>query len=385
MYVAILLCIPGMRLISLTDSRYNAIIIFDIINVVKRGARDLKQIDKNENAVTIRTIAKMANVSHTTVSRALNGSSLVKPATREKIAEIARQIGYVPNISAKSLVTNRSYMIGIFFTNLDTGTSASFLTEVIEQAQGLLPKGYSLSINSVDNAMDGQGISVSNFDGVIVISQSESDDEFIEYLHKTGIPLVVLNRVIERTDINNYAIGDELGGKIATEYAIRMGHRKFALIKGLRTFESSKQRTIGVKEAMSAHHIQIAPDMVKQGDYRSKSGNVLMRQILSSGSVPTCVICENDDMALGALNACIELGYQVPRDISIIGFDDMAYSKYLVPPLTTVRKPTPTIISMGVSQLMAIVENGQQDDIEQKVVDPEIIVRSSVLNISAGE
>jgi LacI family transcriptional regulator, purine nucleotide synthesis repressor len=345
----------------------------------------LKQIDKNENAVTIRTIAKMANVSHTTVSRALNGSALVKPATREKIAEIARQIGYVPNISAKSLVTNRSYMIGIFFTNLDTGTSASFLTEVIEQAQGLLPKGYSLSINSVDNAMDGQGISVSNFDGVIVISQSESDDEFIEYLHKTGIPLVVLNRVIERTDINNYAIGDELGGKIATEYAIRMGHRKFALIKGLSTFESSKQRTIGVKEAMSAHHIQIAPDMVKQGDYKSKSGNVLMRQILSSGSVPTCVICENDDMALGALNACIELGYQVPRDISIIGFDDMAYSKYLVPPLTTVRKPTPTIISMGVSQLMAIVENGQQDDIEQKVVDPEIIVRSSVLNVTADK
>ncbi|MEE8825121.1 putative HTH-type transcriptional repressor ExuR [Lentilactobacillus sunkii] len=342
----------------------------------------MPEIDKNENAVTILTIAKMANVSHTTVSRALNGSALVKPATRDKITKIAQQVGYVPNLSAKRLVTNRSYMIGIFFTNLDTGTSASFLTEVIEQAQGLLPKGYSLSINSVDNAMDEQGISVSNFDGIIVISQSASDDEFIEYLHKTGIPIVVLNRVINRNDINNYAVGDELGGKIATEYAIRMGHRKFALIKGLNEFESSAHRTKGFMDALDAHDIKADPKLVKQGDYQPKSGNVLMRQILSGGDIPSCVICENDDMALGALNACIELGYQVPRDISIIGFDDMGYSKYLVPPLTTVRKPTSTIIGMGVSRLVEMMEDKQHDDIEQKVVNPEIIVRSSVLNMN---
>lgn len=342
----------------------------------------MPEIDKNENAVTILTIAKMANVSHTTVSRALNGSSLVKPATRDKITKIAKQVGYVPNLSAKRLVTNRSYMIGIFFTNLDTGTSASFLTEVIEQAQGLLPKGYSLSINTVDNAMDEQGISVSNFDGIIVISQSASDDEFIEYLHKTGIPIVVLNRVINRNDINNYAVGDELGGKIATEYAIRMGHRKFALIKGLNKFESSAHRTKGFMDALDAHDIKVDSGLVKQGDYQPKSGNILMRQILSGGDIPSCVICENDDMALGALNACIELGYQVPRDISIIGFDDMGYSKYLVPPLTTVRKPTSTIIGMGVSRLVEMMDNKQHDDIEQKVVNPEIIVRSSVLDMN---
>lgn len=343
----------------------------------------MKNPDKN--AVTIRTIAKMANVSHTTVSRALNGSELVKPATRKKIAEIAQQIGYVPNLNAKSLVTNRSYMIGIFFTNLDTGTSASFLTDVIEQAQSILPKSYSLSINGVDNAMDGQAISMTNFDGIIVISQSESDDGFIEYVHNTGLPLVVLNRVIDRHDINNYAVGDELGGKIATEYAIRLGHRKFGLIQGLPSFESSKQRTAGFMSAVKEHRITVKPTLIKQGDYRPKSGNVMMRQILSSGDIPTCVICENDDMAVGAINACIELGYQVPRDISFIGFDDMGYSKYLVPPLTTVRKPTSTIIGMGVSRLVEIMENGQQDDIEQKIIDPEIIVRSSVLNMNKTE
>lgn len=334
-------------------------------------------IDKN---VTIRTIAKIANVSHTTVSRALNGSQLVKPATREKISEIAQQIGYVPNINAKSLVTKRSFMIGIFFTDLDTGTSASFLTDVIGQAQRILPKSYSLSINSVDNAMNEQSISINNFDGIIIISQSDSDDEFIDYIHNTGLPLVVLNRVIDRTDINNYAVGDELGGRVATEYAIRMGHRKFALIQGIKTFESTKQRTQGFLDAIKQHHIQVDRALIKQGDYRPKSGNVMMRQILSEGDVPTCVICENDDMAVGAINACVELGYQVPQDISIIGFDDMGYSKYLTPPLTTMRKPTPVIIDLGVSRLVKMVEDGVPNDIEQKVIDPEIIVRSSVLN-----
>lgn len=341
----------------------------------------MKNIDKNENTVTIRTIAKMANVSHTTVSRALNGSPLVKPATRDKIADIARQIGYVPNLNAKSLVTNRSYMIGVFFTNLDIGTSASFLTDVIEQAQKMLPKSYSLSINSVDNAMDGQSVSVNNFDGIIVISQSKSDDEFIDFLHRTGLPLVVLNREIDRKDINNYAIDDRLGGRIATEYAIRMGHRKFALIQGVPAFESSNQRTQGFMEAAKAHGIKVDSELVKRGDYRPKSGNVMMRKILSSGNIPTCVLSENDDMAVGAINACVELGYQVPRDISIIGFDDMGYSKYLVPPLTTIRKPTSTIIDMGVARLVTMMENGQSDDIEQKIIDPEIIVRGSVLNL----
>ncbi|MDR3191231.1 MAG: LacI family transcriptional regulator [Lactobacillaceae bacterium] len=334
-----------------------------------------------KNAATIITIAKIANVSHTTVSRALNGSELVKPETRKKIIDIAHELGYVPNLNAKSLVTNRSYMIGVFFTNLTTGTSASFLNDVLEQSQAMLPKNYSLSINSVDNAMGGQFISMNNFDGVIVISQSASDDQFIEYVHKTGLPLVVLNRVIKRNDIDNYAFGDQRGGYIATEYAIRMGHQKFAVIKGVKSFESTTQRTAGFMDAINEYGIELDESLVKQGDYRPKSGNSAMRQIISSGNLPTCVMCENDDMAVGAINACVELGYRVPEDISVIGFDDMDYSKYLIPALTTVRKPTSELVERGVARLIEIMEVGDELGIEQVIVNPEIIVRDSVLKI----
>lgn len=351
---------------------------YNVLRAYRKEACGVKKADKT--TVTIRTIAQLANVSHMTVSRALNDSELVKPATKEKILAIAKEIGYVPNINAKSLVTNRSYMIGIFFTNLETGTSNSFMTDVVAQAQSVLPKSYSLSINSVAKAMAGQYISINNYDGIIVISQSKSDYDFIEYVHNLGLPLVVLNRVIERDDINNYAIGDRLGGELATNYAIQMGHRKLALIRGIDSFESSVQRTNGFMQAVEANGIAVDPTLIKVGDYRPESGHELMWEILASGNIPSCVICENDDMAVGAISACVELGYQIPRDISFIGFDDMAYAKFITPSLTTIKKPTAQIIEMGVAKLMAIVE-GEQSDVEQKIVDPEMVIRQSVVNL----
>lgn len=338
-------------------------------------------------SVTIKDLARIAGVSHTTVSRALNGSDLVKEDTRKKIADLAKKMGYTPNISARSLVTNRSYVLGIFFTNLENGTSTSFLTEVVEQTQKMLSSRYSISINSIGKAMkdiDQFSLSISTYDGVIVISQSQSDDAFIDEVISSGVPVVVLNREINDSRVNNYATNDFLGSKSITEMAIRMGHRKFALIEGLDIFESTHQRTKGFLRALEDTGIDTQKVVIKHGDYRPKSGNVAMRQILSSGDIPTCVVCENDDMAVGALDACVELGYKVPEDISVIGFDDMSYAKYLIPPLTTVRKRTSEIVERGVAKLMQLMEEDKEkveNEVEKLVVSSEIIVRSSVKKI----
>ncbi|KRM84235.1 LacI family transcriptional regulator [Limosilactobacillus coleohominis DSM 14060] len=335
----------------------------------------------NDNSVTIQTIAKKAHVSHTTVSRALNGSDLVKPETRRLIHQIADELGYVPNYNARSLVTKHSNMVGIFFTNLETGTSASFLTEVITQVQEKLPPQYAVAINSISAAEAGPQISLQNYDGVIIISQSDSDKNFIQSITKKNIPAVVLNRNIQSDQINNYSINDFLGSKIATQYAIRMGHRRFALIEGVEEFTSSQERSRGFKEALKEAGIPIETAIIQRGDYRPQSGNEIMRKILSSGENPTCVICENDDMATGAISACAELSYKVSEDISIIGFDDMPYSQYLTPPLTTVRKPTDEIIESGVNRLIKLMK-GNHSNIQKQVYNPEIIVRSSVKRLN---
>lgn len=332
---------------------------------------------KDKETVTIQTIAKIAHVSHTTVSRALNDSSLVKSETKRKINQIAQEIGYVPNYNARRLVTHRSNIIGIFFTNLQYGTSSSFFTEVVEETQKRLPRNYSLSINSISMAENDPRVSVQNFDGVIILSQSESDDDFIRSVIDRQIPAVILNRDVKSKHLNNFAVNDFLGSKVATEYAIRKGHRHFALIEGIDAFTSTHQRTAGFFSALSDAGIALQDVIVKKGDYKPRSGNIAMRQILSSRQIPTCVITENDDMAVGAISACDEMGYRVPDDISIIGFDDMNYSKYLTPSLTTIRKPTTQIVQDGVDCLVRIIEN-EGENVIQKVYDPEMIVRSSV-------
>ena len=339
---------------------------------------------KDKEAVTIQTIAKIANVSHTTVSRALNDSNLVKPETKRKIDRIARELGYVPNYNARRLVTHRSNIIGIFFTNLEIGTSSSFLTEVVAEAQKRLPRNYSLSLNSITLAENDPRISVQNFDGVIILSQSESDDPFIQSVIDSNIPAVILNRDVKSKRLNNFAVNDFLGSKVATEYAIRMGHRHFALIEGIDAFTSTHQRTLGFFSALKDAGILREDVIVKRGDYKPRSGNIAMRQILSSRHMPTCVITENDDMAVGAISACDEMGYRVPDDISIIGFDDMNYSKYLTPSLTTIRKPTTQVVQDGVDCLVRIIENAC-NTVMQKIYDPEMIVRSSVKQIRVLE
>ncbi|GAF40750.1 transcriptional regulator, LacI family [Agrilactobacillus composti DSM 18527 = JCM 14202] len=329
--------------------------------------------------VTLKTIAKMAQVSHTTVSRALNDSPAVRPETKAKIRAIAKQVGYVPNLTAKGLVTKRSYMIGIFFTDLSTGTSASFLTDVISQAQHILPSGYALAINDINNTRNNQTLLEHNYDGIIVLSQSRSDDNFIAEVHDRQMPIVVLNRPIARDDIPNYSVNDFIGAQNIVAYAIRMGHQNFGLIKGVPSFESTTQRTRGFFNTLHQHGLTIDSELVKQGDYKPKSGNVAMRQILTSGKIPTCVFCENDDMAIGAINACKELGFQVPEDISFIGYDDMAYSKYMLPGLTTVRKPTGQIINLGITKLTALLnDTTEQVQPDKQNIAPEIIVRGSV-------
>ncbi|MFB9769211.1 LacI family DNA-binding transcriptional regulator [Lactiplantibacillus modestisalitolerans] len=326
--------------------------------------------------VTIRTIAKRANVSHTTVSRALNGSPLVKEATRRRIQELADELGYVPNLNAKGLVEKHSFLIGVFFSELENGTSPSFLVDVINRAKAALPAGYSLSLDSIE-ALSKAGVSRQQYDGAIVVSQSRADDPFIETLMQRHLPLVVLNRRIDRKDVSNFAPDDYLGAKRLVEYAVRMGHHEFGIISGAAGFVSAVDRERAFDDVLAAKNGVTKPEWRRAGDYLPESGYNAMREILSAASIPTCVFATNDDMAVGAIRACQDLGYQVPADISVIGYDDMSHAQYLLPRLTTVRKPTDEIVQAGVAALTAQL-TGDDQPVEQRIIDPTVIIRDSV-------
>lgn len=336
----------------------------------------------DEEKVTIKTIAKMAHVSHTTVSRALNDSPLVKEATKDKIRKLAAQMNYTPNLNAKALVEQRSFIIAVYFTDMADGTSPSFMSAVIHQIKEYLPKGYEIAVDSFASLRRSKRSINQRFDGALVVSQSASDDEYIEQLAETGKPVVVLNRAIERTDLYNYSSDDYSGTTVAMNYLLRMGHRDIAMIGGREDFASAKLRSQAFYDVARKNKLDLRPEWIVRGNYSIDSGYRAMEQILSNDTLPTCVFAANDDMAMGAIRACEDYGFKVPEDISFIGFDDNTYSQYYNPRITTIKKPTDEIAHNGIKVLKELLSSNQPEGPRSVSLKPSLIVRDSVKNIN---
>lgn len=334
-------------------------------------------------AVTIKDIARMANVSHTTVSRALNGSTLVNPETRDRILAIASEMGYTPNISAKSLVTHRSFNIGLFFTTLHSGTSPWFFQDVVRGISRTLKDDYLLSVKGIDDLQDDRLISRINYDGIIVMSQSADDDVFIRRVLDRRIPLVVLNRKVEFEGIINIVPDDYKGSYEAVQYLIRQGHRDIGIIEGKPSFHSTELRAAGYRDAMREAGLDPPEELRATGNYDMESGYEAMGRLLGRGK-PTAVFCCNDDMAIGAAKAAAQLGYRVPEDISLIGFDDIRFSSYVQPSLSTVRRPIEEISRTGADLLLRMLD-GKEKGGKTIYIRTELVIRDSVISRKAKE
>ncbi|MFB6365145.1 LacI family DNA-binding transcriptional regulator [Paenibacillus elgii] len=332
------------------------------------------------SSVTIKDIAKLAGVSHTTVSRALNDSPLINPETKERIKVIAGSVNYTPNYSARSLVLDRSYNLGLFFTTLHTGTSAGFLYEAIKGVNDVIKDGYNLIVRGIDDYKSFHKVNRKNFDGIIVMSQSDSDQSFIEYASDKEIPLVVLNRPVESVQVMNFVPDDRSGAYRLTEYLVQQGHRHIAIIEGKQGFKSTQARRDGYCEALRKHGISVPEAYYVSGNYDLESGHAAMSKLLELPDRPTAVFCCNDDMALGAVKAVTERGLSVPEDISVAGFDDNLFSAFMSPALTTVRRPIEELSRAGAEKLLKFIETKHS---EQSLVlfHTELIIRDSVKSI----
>ncbi|SMC23882.1 transcriptional regulator, LacI family [Clostridium acidisoli DSM 12555] len=332
-------------------------------------------------SITIKDIAKMANVSHTTVSRALNNSPFINEDTKRRIVEIANELNYVPNYNAKSLVLNKSYNIGLFFSTIHNGTSSSFFHEVIDGVSSVIRGNYNLVIRGIDDCKDFNYVSKKRFDGIILVSQSESDNPFIYDTINKEIPLIVLNREIEAHNIVNIVSSEKEGAYEATNFLIKSGHKEIAIIEGKIGFKSSIDRKDGFINALIDNKMQIKNEYFIDGNYDVESGFSAMEKLLNLPKVPTAVFCSNDDMAVGAMKAIQKSGFSVPNDISIIGFDDSIFCNYVTPALTTVRKLSRKISIVGGQKLLEILDHSDTNG-EKIYIDTELIIRDSVSKLA---
>ena len=332
--------------------------------------------ESNDSMVTIKDIAKTAGVSHTTVSRALNDSRLIKEETKEKIRAIAAELNYVPNFSAKGLVNQKKYLIGLFFSSLQKGTSSSFLAEAISGVRQALDKNYSLSVESIDTLVLSE-INLQRYDGVIILSQSDEDQPLIDYLKNKNFPFIVINRHVKDPEILNVVADDSAGVSQAVDYAIRLGHKRIAYIGGSENFHSTNERKKGVLHSLKKANLPIDESLFLNGDYSLESGWQNMNRLLALPERPTLVFCGNDDTAIGALRAINVANLQVPKSISLIGFYDSPVVSYLTPPLTSVHKPVKEMCEQGTKILQNRINNQIIEDKKIQLATT-LMIRESV-------
>jgi LacI family transcriptional regulator len=327
-------------------------------------------------SITIKDIAKIAGVSHTTVSRALNDSSLISEKTKVKIRKIADEYNYTANTSAKSLKLNRSFNIGIFFTSIKEGTSSDFFHKAIIGANKSIGDEFNLVVKE-NIKKDYSKINKQKYDGVVLVSQSEDDQELVDHIIKENIPLVVANRKIKNDTISSFLSDDLEGSYTAVKELIKNGHERIGIILGQSGYKSSRIRYEGYERALKESNLKTNQTYVIEGNYTIKSGYDAMKEILSLNEKPTAIFCSNDEMAIGAIKACNEHGVKIPDDLSLIGYDAIEMGLYTTPTLSTVNRHIEEITAMATSHLLDEI-NGTEVEQSVNYYPVNMILRESI-------
>jgi LacI family transcriptional regulator len=336
-------------------------------------------------SISTKDIAKIANVSQSTVSRCLNDSPMISQKTKDKVKKIADEYGFQFNASAKSLKSNKTGSVGLIipkkrgdFENIHFRAWQDSLMENLEQI------GFDVIISFFENHNTGQNnimklVRSKKVDALILL-QPKLDEETMGFLEKTKIPYVFCKYFPDGCKAKNidYIHVDQFeGGYLATSHLIRLGHRRIMTITA--DFEGGEfeLRQQGYEAALREHAIPVSHDFMLKGDGTFQSGFDLITKNSSLINEITAVFALNDAMAIGAISALKELGFHVPDDIAVVGFDDIELGTYFHPYLTTVSQPTKEVAKITCDRLEMLM-NPKDSWTSQKVtVPPKLIIRES--------
>lgn len=326
---------------------------------------------------TIYDIAKHVGVSAGTVSRALSRPEKVLPATRKRIEQAAAALGYVPNTIARTLKTQRSGKILVTVPDIANPFFAQILQGAEEAAQAA---GYAVLLGDTQHQPDreeryAQMLPRNEADGLIVLGHRlpPTAQDIVRQLGATA-PVVNGCEFDPALGIPSVHIDNAVASRTAMEHLYGLGHERIAVIGGPPDNPLHRQRLEGARAAARARgRLRLLTTV--PGDFSVESGYAAAMELLRTASAPTAAFCFSDQMALGVLAACRDLGIRVPEQFSIVGFDDLASSRYLSPPLTTISQPMREIGVRAVNLLLAIIEG--VDVPHQQTLDFSLMLRGS--------
>ncbi|WP_192891462.1 LacI family DNA-binding transcriptional regulator [Vibrio bathopelagicus] len=329
---------------------------------------------------TIKHVSKHAGVSQATVSRVINGTSRVSHDKKLKVEKAIKELGYRPNSIAQALASSRTGSVGVVVPELG-GSFYSGILHCIEE--NLRRFGYHAVVTAGSNTEQGQRESVEfllgrRVDALILHTQQLSDDYLIE-LEEQGPPVVLINRFIPEMAMSCIDIDNEVGGLLATQYLLQKGHTEIACITGPLDKADARGRLQGYRKALEQAGVPYDEALVSEAGFTEETGISAMKKLINRQCRFTAVFASNDHMAFGAFEVLHKEGLSVPKDVSLVGFDNTIFARYLTPSLTTINFPIEEM-SIEAVQLTLQKLNKIKHDVNFKLL-PTLVTRNSVSDL----
>ena len=333
---------------------------------------------RRSSSVTIRDVARKANVSVATVSRYINRNAPVSPEAAERLDKVMIELRYVPHAAARHLASRKTRVIGLLLNNLHN----DFFVPLLNGVEAVVrSKDYNLIVATYHASSRNKTpppIGPHNTDGLLVFSDGLMDNDLAN-LNASGFPMVLVHRTpplslkIPSVTVENIEISHKL-----VEHLIQVhGKRRIMYLRGPVNQEDSLRRETGYKSALEANGIPFDEDLILNGDFERDIAYQVLHDFLGNGKRVAfdAIFAGDDDAAIGVLKALHEHNCKVPEDIAVIGFDDLGFASFLNPPLTTVRAPTEAVGRIATERLFGLLENQPSDEV--MILPTEIIFRRS--------
>lgn len=335
--------------------------------------------------VSLKDIARKCGVSVATVSKALNDHHDVSVATKERLVRVAKEMGYFPNSQARALKTNRTYNIGVMFSEEEgKGLSQEFFAKIISYFKAYCDNlGYDLTFVSSGFGKHRMSLyehcKYRNVDGIILTSGDFTSPDVYEVING-DIPVVTIDYIFESA--TTVMSSNEIGVEKLTNFVIDRGHKKIAYIQGS-NISITKRRLAGFFKACNKRGVEINPDWIYNADYHDLEITYrITKEIMEKDEKPTCIFMPDDYSALGGMRALNELGFSVPDDVSVVGFDGISYSQLMHPKMTTFAQDTKTIGRVAAEKLIALIEHPETSFSEEITVEGELLEGESVADLN---
>ncbi|RLE27836.1 LacI family transcriptional regulator [Candidatus Acetothermia bacterium] len=327
--------------------------------------------------VTIKDVARAAGVSPSTVSRALNDSPLIREETKARIRRIAEELGYERNELARGLVMGASGAIGLVIPDITNPFFAEVTRGVGEVAHA---RGYGVILCNTEEDPERERSYIrllrrKRVDGLILTTVT-AEDPYLKALARSKTPFVLVSRASQVVPAPYVGADDRLGGRLAVEHLVGLGHRRIAFIGGPPDVQSCVDRLAAFEAVLAEAGIPIREDWLLFSDFTQGSGYQAGKKLLSSEDRPTAVFAANDVVALGVLQAADELGLRVPEDLSVVGYDDISYAALPRIQLTTVAQPSFEMGTIAAEWLLTVREGKPQRRL-YRLLTPRLVVRQT--------